>query len=146
MSIYTELGITRRGRYKGHKGKFWDVFAYYICLRDYKKYGKCITCNQPKELRELQAGHFIAIGNCGFALAFDESNVHGECEYDNAFNSNHLITYRQNLITRIGLDKVHEIEERYKNSHYRGVITKEWSKREYEAKTAYYIEKIKALL
>lgn len=146
MSIYTELGVTHRGRYKGYKAKFWDVFAYYICLRDYKKYGTCITCGQQKSQKELQAGHYLAAGNCGFGLLFDEENVHGECSYDNGFNPNHQHEYRTGLVKRIGLAKVEMLEERYKDSHYRGKITKEWSKKEYEAKIEYYITKIKELL
>jgi len=145
MSIYTELGITRRGRYKGIKSKFWDVFAYYVCLRDYTNHEKCITCGQRKEFKELQAGHYLAAGNCGFGLLFDEENVNGECSYDNGFNPNHQHEYRLGLIKRIGLEKVEMLEQRYKDSHYGGKITKEWSKKEYQAKIEHYKNKIKEL-
>lgn len=145
MSIYSELGITRRGRYKGLKAKLWDVFAYYVCLRDYKKYGTCITCGQKKELKGLQAGHYYAAGNCGFALLFDEDNVSAECQYDNGFNPNHQVEYRQNLIGRIGQSGVDRLDKLYKDSHYGGHTTKEYSKKEYEKKIEEYVEKIKDL-
>ena len=132
-------------RYRGIKGRLWDVFAKFIRLRDSKKYHACITCNQKKSYEELQAGHYLAAGNCGFGLLFDEENVNGECSYDNGFNPNHQHEYRINLVKRIGLEKVRMLEQRYKDSHYGGKITKEFTKKEYEAKIAYYKEKIKSL-
>lgn len=133
-------------RYKGIKGKFWDVFSKYIRERDTKKYGKCIVCKRPVSIcGPLQAGHFAPAGNCGFALLFDELNVNGECSYDNAFNRGHLIQYKTNLIERYGEQKVKELEEKYNDSRYRGKITKEWSKKEYEAKILEYKEKLKQL-
>lgn len=128
-------------RYRGIKGKLWRVFSDFIRLRDYKKYGRCITCNRKKEYGELQAGHYLAAGNCGFGLLFDEENVHAECNYDNAFNQNHQIEYRKNLISRIGRDKVESLEERYRDSHYRGKVTKEWSEKIYKEKIVEYKRK-----
>jgi len=132
-------------RYKGIKGKFWEVFAKYIRLRDYKTHGTCITCGARKTYEELQAGHYLAAGNCGFGLLFHEDNVNGECPYDNGFNPNHQHEYRTNLIKRIGLERVTSLEQSYKDSHYRGKVTREWSKKEYEAKIAEYKQKIKDL-
>ena len=132
-------------RYKGIKGKFWKVFSDFIRLRDSKRYGTCITCGQPKTYSELQAGHFAPTGNCGFALLFDEKNVHGECAYDNAFNKGHLIQYKTNLIRRYGQNYVDEVEQSYNDSRYKGKTTKEWSKKEYEDKITEYKEKIASL-
>ena len=129
-------------RYVGIKGKLWKVFAEFIRKRDYKKYATCITCGQRKSYTELQAGHYLAAGNCGFSLLFDEENVNGECSYDNAFNKNHQVEYRKNLIRRIGEDRVELLDKRYKDSHYGGKITKEWTKKEYQAK----IEEYKVIL
>jgi len=36
------------------------------------------------------------------AFLFDERNVNGECQYDNAFNQNHLLLYRRGLDARYG--------------------------------------------
>lgn len=129
-------------RYKGIKGRFWKAFSDYVRLRDYKRYGHCITCLKTKDYSELQAGHFLAAGNCGFGLLFDEQNVNGECPHDNAFNKNHQVDYRKNLIGRIGLVDVERLEQRYRDSHYGGKIAKEWSKKEYEAKISEYREKL----
>lgn len=132
-------------RYKGIKGKFWKVFSEFIRKRDFKLYGTCITCGQKKKYEELQAGHFAPAGNCGFALLFDERNVHAECAYDNGFNSGHLIQYKTNLTQRYGQDYVRAVEEDYNDSRYRGKTTKNWSKKEYLAKIEYYKSKINEL-
>jgi len=133
-------------RYKGVKGKFWKVFAVFIRLRDSQKYGTCIACNRKKPYEELQAGHYLAAGNCGFSLLFDEENVNGECPYDNAYNKNHQMESRENLIKRIGQSRVEDLERRYRDAHYGGRTTKEWSKKEYEAKIAEYVEKTAQIL
>ena len=79
-------------RYKGLKGKYWTLLSEYIRRRDFERYGTCISCNKPvSDWREFDAGHFISAGSGGFSLLFDETNVNGECQYDNAFNGNHLL-------------------------------------------------------
>ena len=122
-------------RYKGIKGKYWVLLSEYVRKRDYLNYGRCITCNKRvSDWRELQAGHFAPASNCGFGLLFDPDNVHGECPYDNGFNEGHLIHYKTNLIKRYGEEFVSRLERRYNDSRYKGVITKEWTKLEYETK------------
>lgn len=131
-------------RYKGLKGKLWKIFSDYIRLRDFKRYnGICISCGKCVLYSQFQAGHFAPAGNCGFALLFDEMNVNGECSYCNGFDSGHLIGYKNNLIERYGKKAVLKLEERYRDSHFKGITTKEWTKLEYENKILEYKEKIK---
>ena len=107
------------------------------------EYGRCISCNKPvSDWREFDAGHFISAGSGGFALLFDERNVNGECQYDNAFNQNHLLLYRRGLDARYGAGTADALEERYRDSHFKGVTTKEWNTKQYEAE----IEILKAKL
>lgn len=136
--------LKRKYRYKDYfKDKLWSAISLFVVARDTKKYkGICITCGMKKT---LQAGHFAPASNCGFALLFDEDNIHGECEYDNGFNSGHLIGYRQGLLKRYGKDFVEKLEERYNNSRYKGIITKEYSKQEYINKILEILEKTKKL-
>jgi Bacteriophage Lambda NinG protein len=130
-------------RYKGLKGKYWTYFSEYVRRRDFIQFGSCISCGKPvSDWRQFDAGHFISAGGGGFALLFDERNVNGECQYDNAFNQNHLLLYRRGLDARYGPGTADALEERYRDSHFKGTTTKEWSKREYEAK----IEEIKGKL
>lgn len=134
---------TNKGRYKGHKGKFWNIFSDFIRLRDFINHRTCITCGKRfTQWNESQAGHYMAAGNCGFGLLFDENNVHAECPYDNGFNSNHQITFAQNLDKRYKRGYAKALEERYKDSHFKGVTYKEWNKREYETKTEEYKQKV----
>ena len=130
-------------RYKGIKGKFYAIFSEFIRKRDFKKYkGQCIACGKTKLYSEIQCGHFCPASNCGFSLLFDEENCNGECAGCNAFDEGHLIRYRQNLITRIGEEKVKDLERRYDDHRYKGKTMKQWTKREYEAKILEYKEKL----
>ena len=86
-------------RYRGLKGKYWKLFSDYIRRRDFAKFGACISCGKRvSDWREFDAGHFISAGGGRFALLFDETNVNGECQYDNAFNENHLLPIEEVLI------------------------------------------------
>ena len=130
-------------RYRGIKGKYWSLFSEYIRRRDFERFGTCISCGNPVlHWTEFDAGHFISAGNGGFSLLFDETNVNGECRYDNAFNGNHLLLYRRGLEARYGAGTADTLEERYRDVHFKGKFTKEWSKREYETKIAELKEKI----
>jgi Bacteriophage Lambda NinG protein len=130
-------------RYKGIKGKYWTLFSEFVRRRDFIRYGSCISCGKPvSDWREFDAGHFISAGGGGFALLFDERNVNGECQYDNVFNQNHLLLYRRELDTRYGIGTADALEERYRDSHFKGKTAKEWNKKQYEAE----IEKLKERL
>ena len=75
----------------------------FVRRRDFIQFGRCISCRNPvSDWRQFDAGHFISAGGGGFALLFDERNVNGECQYDNAFNGNHLLLYRRGLDERYG--------------------------------------------
>lgn len=90
------------------KGELQKVFNTYIRLRD-TKYDKgtpyfiCISCNQPKGLDQMNAGHFWPVGGHE-AVRYDEDNVHGQCIYCNNFKAGSLVAdpYTKNLINKIG--------------------------------------------
>lgn len=115
--------IKRKNRYTDiYKDKLWSALSLFVVARDTKLYGgRCIVCGQKKT---LQAGHYAPASNCGLDLCFDETNVHGECEYDNGFNAGHLIGYKTGLITRYGVPYAEKLEERYNDSRYKGKTTK----------------------
>jgi hypothetical protein len=93
----------------------------------------------------LMQATFISAGGGGFALLFDERNVNGECQYDNAFNGAHLLLYRRGLDVRYGPGTADALEERYRDSHFKGKTTKGWSKKVYEAKIIEIKGKLAAL-
>lgn len=93
------------------KGDLQKVFNTYIRLRD-TKYDKgtpyfiCISCNQPKGLDQMNAGHFWPVGGHE-AVRYDEDNVHGQCIHCNNFKAGSLVAdpYTKNLINKIGRER-----------------------------------------
>ena len=74
-------------------------------------FGRCISSGQhlriPSQL--AHAGHFY-IGAKYPELKFNEDNVHLQGKSDNYFNSGNLLDYRKNLINKIGLERVEELD------------------------------------
>jgi hypothetical protein len=68
----------------------------------------CISCNSAHPNELMDAGHFRP--KTISSLRFDENNINGECQKCNRQDIYHLIGYRENLIKKIGLDKVLELE------------------------------------
>ena len=66
----------------------------------------CIACGQYKE---LQAGHYYPAGHYPM-LKFNPDNVNGECKQCNYFSGDHLIAYRERLISRIGIERVEQLD------------------------------------
>ena len=77
-----------------------QVFNKYIRLRDAGNV--CISCGK-KPLKE-NAGHFYNANN-HWSVRFDERNVHLQCEHCNTYLSGNLIYYRENLLTKIGIEE-----------------------------------------
>jgi len=74
-------------------------------------YGNCISSGQhlivPSE--NAQAGHYWSGGKYP-RLKFNEDNVHLQGKSDNYFNGGNLLEYRKNLIQKIGLERVEELD------------------------------------
>ena len=104
------------------KAKCQALFNEKIRLRD--SFGNiffCISCNEKKDIRYLQAGHFYNVGHYD-GLRFDEDNCHGQCNYCNTFLHGNLIQYRDNLLKRIGETRFFELQDRadqYKKNGYK---------------------------
>ena len=82
------------------------VVNEYIRLRDGKK---CISCKYEGTGRKWNAGHFKAQGG-NSALRFHHDNIHSQCEQCNTYLSGNLVPYRENLIEKIGIEKVEWLE------------------------------------
>lgn len=85
--------------------KTTKIFNAYIRKRDEGK--PCISCGRYVP---LQAGHFYS-ANMYPTLRFDEDNVHGQCMQCNYF-SDFKENYRKNLIERIGIDRVQQLDNK----------------------------------
>lgn len=95
------------------------VFNEFIRLRD-TKYDKgqaffiCISCQQPKGLDQMHAGHYFSVGGHP-STRFDEDNTHGQCSHCNYFHHGNLAAYKENLIKKIGPDRFRILEIRSQN-------------------------------
>ncbi|QIL41012.1 NinG protein [Pedobacter sp. HDW13] len=69
---------------------------------------KCISCSTLVPLLGVHAGHYRA--STFAATRFDERNVNGQCARCNTHLHGNLIDYRINLIDKIGLEEVEDIE------------------------------------
>ena len=69
----------------------------------------CISCDKDKDWDGIyHAGHYLPTTCSNFR--FDERNVHKQCMQCNTFKHGNLIRYRQNLVKKIGVEAVEELE------------------------------------
>jgi len=136
--LWASFGLNRppRPRYEGLKGIYWHVVSQFVRQRDFKMWQRCISCNKwMQNWEDLQAGHFIAAGNGGFALLFDLRNINGECGGCNGFDQNHLIGYERHLDERYGPGTAQKLKDEYTASKQVGAPTvKAWNDKEYVIK------------
>jgi len=87
------------------KKKAVNVFNSWIRNRD-RNLG-CISCGS---FNQIQAGHYYSAGHYEL-LRFNEDNVHSQCLRCNYFLSGNLTHYRENLIKKIGIERVEMLDE-----------------------------------
>ena len=92
-----------------------SAFNEYIRLRDRGQ--GCISCLTKKENIQYHAGHFKSIGSHP-ELRFNEDNCHLQCSRCNNILSGNLLEYRENLIKKIGLDRVEKLYEKHELIKY----------------------------
>ncbi len=81
-----------------------EAFNAYIRQRD--RDNACISCGRYVM---LQAGHFYSAGKHTH-MRFNEDNVHGQCVQCNYYLSANLLKYRDNLIKKIGQERVERLD------------------------------------
>ncbi|GAA4272034.1 recombination protein NinG [Aquimarina gracilis] len=88
-------------------------FNKFIRYRDTDSngFGRCISSGQPLRVpsKKAQAGHFYSGGKFP-ELKFNEDNVHLQGLSDNYYNGANLLQYRKNLIKKIGIERVEELD------------------------------------
>jgi len=89
-----------------HKKETQVVFNKYIRKRDEKL--PCISC-QRHHRGQYHAGHYLSVG-AHPELRFNENNCHKQCSVCNNHLSGNQIKYRVNLVKKIGLKSVEELE------------------------------------
>jgi hypothetical protein len=91
--------------HKDYLNLFQKVFNIYVRMRD--KDLPCISCGKWN-VEEFHAGHYIA--STYQYLRFNEFNVNKQCSQCNTHLRGNLIPYRIELIKRIGLGIVEQLE------------------------------------
>jgi hypothetical protein len=94
------------------RAKFY--FKKFIRLRDTDDlgYGRCISSGQPLKYgtEDCQAGHYFSAGDYKI-LEFNEDNVNLQGKSDNYYKSGAGPIYRINLVKKIGVERVEELEK-----------------------------------
>jgi hypothetical protein len=106
----------------------------YIRLRD--KDDLCICCSEPLG-DDFEAGHFWESGNFSF-IRYHEDNIHGQRKHCNMFKGGDSGFYRENLINKIGVDRVNWLDDNRSKSV-------KMTADDYREIEAYYKAKIKEL-
>lgn len=84
------------------------AFNKFIRLRDKGK--PCISCGTTDPNLQYAAGHYRTVGSCP-ELRYTELNCHSQCNKNcNLHKSGNIVEYRINLVKRIGIEAVQEIE------------------------------------
>ena len=90
------------------RGMLWTLFSKYIRERDTDK--TCITCSLPLN-GDIQAGHYVPVGDSSVDMWFREDNVHGEHANCNAdWNNWHLVPMRKNMVKLYGEEHVSQMD------------------------------------
>lgn len=76
----------------------------------------CISCGRHHK-GQYDAGHYRSTKTHP-ALRFNENNAHKQCSPCNRHLSGNIVEYRINLVEKIGLDSVVELEGVYEPKHY----------------------------
>ena len=88
-------------------------FNEFIRLRDTDDngVGRCISSGKFLKIpsKQAQAGHFYPAGSYP-RLRFNEDNVHLQSLQDNYFKHGNLNEYRQNLLDKIGVERLHKLD------------------------------------
>ena len=105
----------------------------YVRIRDEGK--PCISCGRHHQ-GQWHAGHYLSRG-AHPELAYDERNLHKQCQPCNTHLSGNQIEYRKGLIARCGLPLVEWLEGPHEPKHY--------TIEELKAIKAEYVGKLKAL-
>lgn len=92
-------------------GKCQEDFNDWVRARDIVAGYGCISCGTKNG--KMNAGHYRSVGSCP-ELRYRENQVWLQCERCNSYLSANLINYRVELVRRIGLEAVEEIEGPHK--------------------------------
>lgn len=88
------------------KKRVQKLINEYVRLRDTGL--PCISCQKPI-IGQAHAGHYCSQGMHG-VLRYDLDNIHAQCVNCNVWKRGNLIEYRMNLVKKVGLARVENLE------------------------------------
>ncbi len=123
-----EIPSTYHLRWHGLKGVMWYFFSRYIRIRDFLKYKRCISCDGLiEDWKNSDAGHYVAVSHCGFALLFHPKAVNMQCKRCNnpTWTPDAAAGYSHGLDRRYGKGTAEKLWA------MKYLTTKEWSQPRY---------------
>ena len=114
-----------------------EIFQKWVRLRD--KDLPCISCGATYSNPCWHGGHYKK-AELYKGVIFDIRNCNKQCLQCNFFNDGNEANYRENLVLRIGLDKVNELEQ-----YALETKRKKWSDEELQEIASEYKQKSKEL-
>lgn len=87
----------------------WKEFSIYIRLRDADPSGfvRCVTCDEPRFWKDMQAGHFIR-GRLNANL-FEERGCHAQCYVCNIHYQGNVVIYYKFMLKKYGQGVIDEL-------------------------------------
>jgi Bacteriophage Lambda NinG protein len=87
------------------------AFNSFVRARDAGK--PCISCGAPLAREAVggafDCGHYRSVGSAPH-LRFNEDNAHGQCKQCNRYLSGNAVEYRRGLLTRLGHERIEQLE------------------------------------
>ena len=98
------------------KAEAQAVINRYARLRDARK--GCVSCDKPSDWHgQWHASHYRPVGR-NQQLRYNLFNIHKACSVCNAHLSGNLLPYREELIRRIGRERVEWLETNQDHASY----------------------------
>lgn len=96
------------------KKELQEVFNEFIRLRDTRydrgvPYFICISCNKPKPVKQMNAGHFHPVGG-NDSVRYNEQNCNGQCIDCNHFKHGNYKGYLRGMLKKYGQNTVDNLE------------------------------------
>ncbi len=113
LPYYGKIGSdTQRGKDTLRK-KAWVITSQFVRMRDYIKYGYCVSCKKPCSVwQETDPAHFHSFAGSGAMSGFNLMNIHMSCKYCNGFRgavAGHEMA--QEIVMRYGKDIIKELND-----------------------------------
>jgi hypothetical protein len=118
MPYYGAIGPSK-GRYKGVKGKAWDILSDFVRCRDFLRFkGECVSSGaRLTHWRDGDAGHYISMAGHGAYLGFMAENIHLQSKNENQIGSMDTgARFRDTLERRYGKEYISVLEHAKKET------------------------------